>query len=98
MSNNKTDYTKSPALSFLSSAEQDPQEREREAAAPQNTDKAPEGMRLNPAYIEKYIEKRTRRVQIVLQPSLYDKAKERAAALDKSFNDYIHELIEKDVN
>lgn len=90
---NKPDYTNSPALHFLSSAEQaTSQSRETERTP------APEGMRLNPAYIEKYIEKRTRRVQIVLQPSLYDKAKERAASLDKSFNDYVHELIEKDVN
>lgn len=46
--------------------------------------------------IPKYIEKRSRRVQIVLQPSLYERAKEKAEIYGKSFNDYIHELIEAD--
>lgn len=88
----KQDYTKSPALNFLTATEPE------QPAEIQSGDKAPEGMKLNPAYIEKYIEKRTRRVQIVLQPSLYEKAKAKAEALDKSFNDYIHELLERDVN
>jgi predicted DNA binding CopG/RHH family protein len=87
----KPDYTKSPALAFISSAQPAEQDNTQEAA------KAPEGMKLNPAYIEKYIEKRTRRVQIVLQPSLYERAKAKAESCGKSFNDYIHELLENDV-
>lgn len=86
----KPDYTKSPALNFLTAKEPE------QPAEIQSADKAPEGMRMNPAYIEKYIEKRTRRVQIIMQPSLYEKAKAKAEALDKSFNDYIHELLEND--
>lgn len=47
--------------------------------------------------IPKYIEKRSRQVQIILQPSLYERAKEKAEIYGKSFNDYIHELIEADL-
>lgn len=87
----KQDYTKSPALQFISAAEQ---EQESKQPDTQSGGKAPEGMKLNPEYIEKYIEKRTRRVQIVLQPSLYERAKAKAESCGKSFNDYIHELLE----
>ena len=85
------DYKKSPALAFISSAQPAEQVNDTQEAA-----KAPEGMKLNPEYIEKYIEKRTRRVQIVLQPSLYERAKAKAESCGKSFNDYIHELLEND--
>lgn len=57
----------------------------------------PEGMKLNPEYIEKYIEKRTKRVQLVFQPSIYEAAKVRAIELGTSLNDYIHQLIEADL-
>ena len=92
----KPDYKNNPAInspvfSILDNA-REPEHNTQRAEA------APEGMRMNPAYIEKYIEKRTRRVQIIMQPSLYEKAKAKAEALDKSFNDYIHELLERDVN
>lgn len=82
------DFKNSPALSFISSAEQ--------VKDTQSADKAPEGMRLNPAYIEKYIEKRSKRVQIIMQPSLYEKAKAKAESRGTSFNDYVHSLIEAD--
>lgn len=85
------DYTKSPALNFISSVH--PAEQVNDT----QSERAPEGMKLNPAYIEKYIEKRTRRVQIVLQPSLYERAKAKAESCGKSFNDYIHELLENAV-
>lgn len=92
---NKQDYKKSPALNFLSAAEHD-QDQTQTQGGTQSEDRTPEGMRLNPDYIEKYIEKRTKRVQIVVQPSLYDKAKAKADSLNKSFNDYVHGLLEAD--
>ena len=52
---------------------------------------APEGMKVD----YRYIEKRTRRVQLVLQPSLYTKIKEKAALLEMSFNDYCHKVLEE---
>lgn len=53
----------------------------------------PEGYKLAPQFIEK----RTRRVQLVLQPSVYDKIKATAQAENKSLNDYIHLLLEEDI-
>lgn len=85
----KPDFTKSPALAFISSA------AEQAEGAPES-DNTPRGMKLNPEYIEKYIEKRTKRVQIVMQPSLFDKAKAKADSRGTSLNDYIHKLIEAD--
>lgn len=84
----KPDYTQSPALAFISGAQP--------AEQVQSTEKAPEGMKLNPEFVEKYIEKRTKRVQIIMQPSLYDKAKAQAERRGISFNDYVHKLIEAD--
>ena len=54
---------------------------------------APEGMKLNPLYIEK----RTQRAQFVMQPSVYAKAKELAKARGISFNDFVHGLIEDEI-
>lgn len=71
-----------PALNFISTAGQ-------ETAAPAER-KAPEGYKLNPEYIEK----KTRRLQLVLQPSLYAKVKARAEAEETSVNDYIHSVLE----
>lgn len=87
----KPDYTQSPALAFISGAK--PAEQVKETQSPE---KAPEGMRLNPEYIEKYIEKRSKRVQIIMQPSLFEKAKAKAESRGISFNDYVHKLIEAD--
>lgn len=56
---------------------------------------APAGYKLNPAYVEK----RTRRVQLVFQPSLYEKAEAHYKALGyRSFNDYINSILEAELN
>ena len=53
----------------------------------------PEGMKLNPLFVEK----RTQRAQFVMQPSVYAKAKELAKARGISFNDFVHGLIEDEI-
>lgn len=87
----KIDYTQSPALAIINPA----------GAAPEPTPAddltKPEGMKLNPEYIEKYIEKKTKRIQLVFQPSIYEAAKDRAAELHTSLNDYLHRLIKADL-
>ena len=87
----KTDYTESPALAFIKPTAEQEQEQATNAPASLSSRKAPEGMKVNPLYIEK----RTRRVQLVLQPSIYDKAKAASEALGLSFNDYVHALLEQ---
>lgn len=74
-----------PAMQFIST----PTEDEREAPAP-----APEGYKVNPLYIEK----RSKRLQLLVQPSLYDKIKAQADAEGCSVNDFIHRVLEDAVN
>ena len=93
----KPDYTKSPALNFISAAADDLTEGAAPELTPADGQPKPEGMKLNPEYIEKYIEKRTKRVQLVFQPSIYEAAKDRAAELHTSLNDYLHRLIKADL-
>ena len=78
-----------PALNFISTAGKDtpapePQDALGEPVRPL------EGYKRNPEYIEK----KTRRLQLILQPSLYDKVKARAEQNGTSVNEYIHSILE----
>ena len=55
------------------------------------TTNAPEGYKINPLYIEK----RSRRLQLLIQPSLYKKLKARAIHEGKSVNDVLHNILEE---
>ena len=55
---------------------------------------APEGYQVNPAYVAKYIEKRARRVQVVMTPSLYEAVKAMATAEGLTVNSFIHATLE----
>ena len=61
----KKDFSKNPALQFVSGANQ------------QKTDEIPEGYKRNPEFIQK----KTRRVQLLMQEELYKKAKAHADAV-----------------
>lgn len=73
-----------PAMQFIST----PTEDEREVATA--TAPAPEGYKVNPLYIEK----RSKRLQLLIQPSLYDKIKAQADTEGCSVNDLIHRVLE----
>ena len=49
----------------------------------------PKGYKINPLYIET----KSRRLQILMQPSLYNKVKTRAIADGLSINELIHSLL-----
>ena len=72
---------KDPALSFMSPQTQETTER----PAP-----APEGYKINPLYLET----KSKRVQLLVQPSLVKKIKARAKAEHRSMNDLIHSILE----
>lgn len=72
-----------PALQFISN---------QDTGQPKK-DIAPEGYKVNPAYIEK----KSRRLQLLMQPSLYDLLKTRAVEEGTSVNNLIHELLERAV-
>ena len=59
-------------------------------AQPKPSQKPPKGYKLNPLYVET----KSRRLQLVLQPSLYDKVKAGAAAAGLSVNEYVHQILE----
>lgn len=74
-----------PAMQFISTPAEDTAERETARTA-----SAPEGYKANPLYIEK----RSKRLQLLVQPSLYDKVKAHADAEGCSVNDFIHRVLE----
>lgn len=78
-----------PALQFISPQEEPP--RAEEQPTHQSAEPIPEGYRINPMYIEK----KTRRVQFLLKPSLFDKIKAEAVEKNVSTNEMIHLIIEK---
>jgi hypothetical protein len=76
-----------PAMQFISQSQEPTVEEE---AAPAPAGKAPEGYKLNPLYVET----KSRRLQLLIQPSLHAKLKARAATDSKSINDLVHSIIE----
>lgn len=75
-----------PALQFISTVTQD---------AEPESERKPE-----PQYRAEHIyptESRTKRLQLLIQPSLWKKAKAKAKKNHQSLNDYIHTLIENDI-
>ena len=52
----------------------------------------PEGRKTN----QDYIETRSKRFHLLLQPSLYKALKDRARAEERSINDLIHSILEKE--
>ncbi len=78
----KKDFSKNPALQFVSGANQ-PEKKE-----------IPEGFKQNPEFVEC----RTKRVQLLLQPSLYEKIKKQAEKEGLSFNACVHKILEHSVS
>lgn len=84
-----------PAMQFISTAqqkEQPPRAQGNAAAAgtAQGAKEPPEGYRVNPMYIEK----KTRRLQLLLKPTVYDAIKARADAEGVSVNELIGSILE----
>ena len=88
----KKSFKDNPALQFISSAAEEAGTPP--APAPKKaptTAKAPEGYKLNPLYVET----KSKRLQLVLQPSLLAKVKERAGEQGLSVNEYVHRILEE---
>lgn len=78
-----------PALQFIS----DPEEEKEEAIKDTQEIPAqpPEGYKLNPLYVET----KSRRLQLLMQPSLHAKIKDMAKAKGVSVNELIHAALEE---
>lgn len=88
----------SPAAQFFDKAEETTEpaaETAAETAEPDGTDTAPavlvppEGYRVDP----RFIEKKSQRVQLVMQPSLYKRAQRAAKKQKISFNEMVHQIL-----
>lgn len=77
--------TFNPAMQFIST-DLEPELKTNEF----ETKEIPEGYRMNPLYIEN----KSRRVQLLMKPSLYEKIKEHAATENKSVNEWINSVLE----
>ena len=74
-----------PAFSFIST--------ETEQSTQMKHGKPPKGFKVNPLYIET----KCRRLQLLLQPSLYERVKAKADANKTSVNEFIHSVLEEAV-
>lgn len=84
-----------PAMSFISQESIDRTEVEASTTEEtvtkkvQRPAKAPEGYKLNPLYIET----KSKRLQLLIQPSLHEKLKARAKAEGTSVNDIVNTIL-----
>lgn len=80
-----------PAMSFISQESIDRAEGETPATVDaKKPDKAPEGYKLNPLYIET----KSKRLQLLIQPSLHEKLKKKAQAEGTSVNDLVNSILQ----
>jgi predicted HicB family RNase H-like nuclease len=91
----KKTFKDNPALQFISNPEGEGQQEEREETQsaqqkPRPKEKPPAGYKLDP----RYVETKSRRLQLVIQPSLYEKVKAGAQASGLSVNEYVHQILE----
>ena len=78
-----------PAMQFISTPAEETTTGAGEGVA--STKDAPEGYKLNPIYIET----KSKRLQLLIQPSLLDKLKRKAKAEGRSVNDLVHSILEE---
>ena len=72
-----------PAMQFIT-----PQAEE--ITTDNNLKNPPEGYKLNPLYVET----KSKRLQLLIQPSLHNKIKAQAQRENKSINEFIHLILE----
>lgn len=71
-----------PALRYISQPAEEPDHIK--------TTDAPEGYKADP----RFIETKSRRMQLLVQPSLYEAIKARATAEGRSVNELVHSILE----
>lgn len=80
----KTFNLNNPAMQFISTPTEEP-------IKPEEIAPAPEGYKISPLYVEK----KTKRLQLLLKPSVFDKLKAKALKEDRSVNDIINTYLEE---
>jgi hypothetical protein len=80
-----------PVMQFISQPADGPGECQKDGgAASLPAGKAPKGYKPNPLYVET----KSRRVQLLVQPSMHERLKARAAKEGKSVNELANSLLE----
>lgn len=90
----KKDFKNNPALSFISQETIDKVDQTPEEATSLQAKKStpvPKGYKLNPQYIET----KSKRVQALIQPSVYKEAKKVSKKLGISMNDFINRAMKE---
>ena len=104
----KKTFKDNPALQFISTPTEETQEDDYktgeeiakglatvtlalEEAELKKAKKPPKGFKLNPLYVET----KTKRLQLVLQPSLFDRVKKGAKQAGLSVNEYVHRILDE---
>ena len=82
----KKSFKDNPALQFISETDSTPQTISESMPAT-----VPKGYKINPLYVET----KTRRLQLVLQPSLFDRVKKEAKKSGLSVNEYVHRILDE---
>ena len=90
----KTRFTEDVVTSFLSGSDSQPAAGKKEEPAPVPADpfekeNLPHGWKIN----REVVESKTKRVQLLMQPSLHAKVRKAAQDRGLSVNDYIHRLL-----
>ena len=97
MTNKKTFTKGNVAQQFLEDNEEQQQEQVQEQAqAVQPAQQEEQVELIKPfVYVKQQAELKTKRLQLVLKPSLFNKLKAKAQENDTSVNDYINQLLEQ---
>ena len=110
MSTTKKSFMGNPAIQFITAPEPkepteqvqelpnvsapvqktDAQELAKTNAPVPNSNTPPAGYKMNPMYVET----KSRRLQLVLQPSLYERVKKAAKDAGLSVNEYVHQILD----
>lgn len=95
MSAQKKSFKGNPALNFITTPENEEQPEQVqefvEVSVPAKIPNTPPaGYKMNPMYVET----KSRRLQLVLQPSLYERVKKAAKDADLSVNEYVHQILD----
>ena len=97
MSAAKKSFKDNPALQFISAPETEESaepvmQPSKESPSVQKPEAPPAGYKID----HRYVETKSRRLQLVLQPSLYERVKKAASEQHISVNEYVHQILDRE--
>ena len=80
-----------PTIQFISNAKEETATQQEISDTSAVSKVPPKGYKLNPLYVET----KSKRLQLLVQPSIFKKLKDKAKEEGRSVNDLIHSILEK---